>query len=122
MADLLTGSVQFSSGAVVTMAGEIDMLTAPYFRALVDKALSTGAGTVTVNLGGVTFMDARGLTVLVGAAQQLNNTGRQLVVQASAAPIRRLFEITHLTESLGVEVPRPTSAVVQALDSAAAER
>ncbi len=120
VADLLTGSVQSNTGVVVTMTGEIDMFTAPYFRRLVDEALSTGAETVTVNLAGVTFMDARGLTVLVVAAKQLNTSGRQLVVQASPATIRRLFEITHLTEFLGVEDPAPPSALVQVLALAAA--
>lgn len=121
VADLLAGTVQLDSGVVVTMTGEIDIFTAPYFRTLVDEAISIGAGTVTVNLAGVTFMDARGLTVLVGAVRQLNNSGRQLIVQAPPAPIRRLFEITGLTEFLGVEVPPPTSALVQALALAAAE-
>jgi anti-anti-sigma factor len=122
-ADLLAGTVQLDSGVVVTMTGEIDIFTAPYFRTLVVEAISIGTGTVTVNLASVTFMDARGLTVLVGAVEQLNNSGRQLIVQAPPAPIRRLFEITGLTEVLGVdvEVLPPTSALVQALALAADE-
>lgn len=120
VADLLSGTVQVDS-VVVTMSGEIDALTVPYFRTLVDQALATGAGTVIVNLAGVTFMDARGLTVLVGAVRQLNDRGGQLVVQALPAPLRRLFEITHLTALLGVQGPPPTSALVRALALTAAQ-
>jgi anti-sigma B factor antagonist len=109
VANLLAGTVQLDSGVVVTITGEIDMFTAPYFHTLVDEAISIGAGTVTVNLAGVTFMDGRGLTVLVGAVRELNNSGRQLIVQAPPAPIRRLFEITGFTEFLGGSAPAHVS-------------
>jgi len=105
-ADLLSGNVGLQTGAVVMMRGEIDVFTAPYFRTLVDEGVATGAGTVTLNLASVTFMDARRLSVLVGAARQLSSSGRRLVVQAASAHIHRLFTITHLTGFLGCKHPR----------------
>lgn len=106
VADLLTGTIRLDR-VVVSMSGEIDVFTAPYFRTMVDEALSTGADPFVVDLAGVTFMDARGLTVLVGARRRLDDSEGHLVVQAPRAPVRRLFEITNLTALLGVQGHSP---------------
>jgi len=120
VADLLSGTVRIDRGVVVTVVGEVDLLTGPTLRTMVEEALAVGADTVTVDLAAVTFMDARGLTVLVDAARQLHARGGRLVVRASPPPIRRLFEITELTEFLGVEAAAATPELVRALAVAAA--
>ncbi|MDP9181443.1 MAG: anti-sigma factor antagonist [Actinomycetota bacterium] len=117
--ETLTGTVRVDRGVVVIPVGEVDLATVPAFRALVDEALSVGTGTVTVNLAGVGFMDARGLSVLVAAARELRGSGRQLVIRGPSPQIRRLFEITDLTEYLGVEPLPAVSALNRALVLAA---
>jgi len=106
----LSGSVHVD-GVVVTVVGEIDMLTVPTLQALLDEAFAVGSGTVTVDLAGVPFMDGRGLTALVGAERQLSAASRQLAVRAAPAALLRLFDITDLTERLGVQVPATDSEV-----------
>ena len=116
-ADLLSGNVGLQTGAVVMMRGEIDVFTAPYFRTLVDEGVATGAGTVTLNLASVTFMDARRLSVLVGAAQQQRKaTGRASGVGAHPSSVH-----DHPSHRFpGVQAPAPPSPLVSVLARAAA--
>ena len=79
----LAGSVRVD-GVRVTLTGEIDTESVSILDTLLDEALAAGTGLVTVDLSGVSFMDARGLTALVHAASQLSGTGRHLAVLAPA--------------------------------------
>lgn len=101
------------------MTGEIDMDTAPVLRGLLDEALALGTGTVTVDLEGVEFMDAQGLTALVDVARQLSDSNRQLAVRAAPA-LRRIFDVTDLTTLLGVDATTPSEGTAPALTLAAA--
>ena len=118
--DLLSGAVRIDHGVVVEVVGEIDMATVPRFEALIDQALAVGAARVTVDMAGVDFMGAGGLSVLMRTAQQLRERGGRLEVRAVPARIYRLFEITGLTESLDVQRPMDSSALIQGLATAAA--
>jgi anti-anti-sigma factor len=118
--ELLSGTVRVDRGVIVTAIGEVDLFTAPSFRTMLEEALAVGVDTVTVDLAGVTFMDAQGLTVLVGAARQLQDNGGRLVVRAPPASLRRLFEVTDLTEFLGVDLAAAAPAVARTLALAAA--
>lgn len=118
--DLLSGTVRVDSDVVVTVVGEVDLLTAPSLRTLLDEALVVGAGTVTLDLAGVTFMDAQGLTVLVSAARQLREAGRRLTVRGARASPRRLFDVTGLAGFLGVDAATRAPTVVHTLALAAA--
>ena len=104
-------------GVRVILTGEIDTESVSILETLLDEALAAGTGLVTVDLSGVSFMDARGLTALVHAAGQLSGSGRQLAVLAPAG-LRRLFAITDLTRFLGVE-GSPRAGVASMLTSAA---
>jgi anti-anti-sigma factor len=119
VADQLSGTLRIDRGVVVTVVGEVDLFTEHALRALLDQALSVGADTVTLDLTGVSFLDARGISVLVVAARQLRDQGGRLVVRSAPLAVRRVFEITGLTEFLGVEALAAEPAVVRALALAA---
>lgn len=116
-----TGSTTMDHGLVlITVSGEIDIATVTQFRALLLDAVAMGIPRVTVDMAGVSFMDARGLTVLATAAQRLRLSGSRLAVRSVPPHVYRLFEITGLTDALDVEAPVASTALVRALAGIAA--
>lgn len=85
------------SARLVHVAGEVDLATVP----LLTRALrQIDAGTVTVALGSVTFLDACGLGCLVQEHKRLSEAGGALRVVGAAPIVRRTFEITGLDHLL----------------------
>jgi len=87
---------------VVAVTGEIDMTTAPdLLRAL--ELVSDPSEGVVVDLRATTFLDSSGLNALLTGRRTLDERGIGLrVVVPEDNPVRRVFEITQLTESLSV--------------------
>jgi len=118
--ELLTGSVRAGDGRiVVTVEGEIDLSTAPRFRALVDEAIAVSAPHVVVDMARVEFCDGQGLAVLAAAAERLRATGGRLEVHRVSAKVYRLFEITGMTQTLHVERATDDAALARGLAQAA---
>jgi len=121
MAEQLSGTVLVDDAvALLVVVGEIDISTAPQFQALPDEAVAVGAPQLTIDMAGVGFLGAHGLAALVSAARRVAGTGATLGVRAASPRIYRLFDITGLTEILGVEPPPPDFPLVGALAGAAA--
>ena len=115
----LAGTVEFDQGlAVVTLVGDIDIATAPQFLAFMDVAVGANPQRVIVDMTGVIFLGASGLTVLLVTAARLRITGANLAVRGVSPWIFVLFEITGLTESLGVQRPAYSSELVRVLAEA----
>jgi anti-anti-sigma factor len=87
---------------VIAVTGEIDMTTAPdLLRSL--ELVSDGSEAVVVDLRTTTFLDSSGLNALLTGRRGLEDRGVALrVVVPEENPVRRVFEITRLTESLSV--------------------
>jgi anti-sigma B factor antagonist len=78
-----------------------DVLTAlPELRRVLQAVLDDGVRHLVLDFQGVTFIDSSGLGVLVGALKRLNEGGDDgvLEVRGMSAPVRKVFEITGLTE------------------------
>ena len=92
-----------SGGAVtIEVIGEVDMATAPELGA---KLESVGDETrlVVVDLREVAFLDSSGLNTLAHSQRELEGRGIGFrIVSPADHVVRRIFEITHLTESLHV--------------------
>ncbi|HVF20055.1 MAG TPA: anti-sigma factor antagonist [Mycobacteriales bacterium] len=118
---LMTGSVEMEDGPlVVTLGGEIDIATTTQFQGLMERALSMGAARVVVDLAGVSFLDGRGLDVLLRAAEQLRGQGSRLELRAVPPQVYWLFEVTGLVTALGVERPPASTALSRGLADVAA--
>jgi anti-sigma B factor antagonist len=74
-------------GAVVSVAGELDVATAPELA----RALAGIDGDVTVDLSGATFADPSGLRVLLAARA---GGCRLRVVRRGGGPVARLLTLT----------------------------
>ena len=81
--------------SLVTVAGEVDIATAPQLR----NRLATLTGrrcALMIDLDRVTFIDAAGLGVLAAAAGRARRSGGCLAVVCSQRQVRRLLTITSL--------------------------
>ena len=90
--------------AIVFVRGDIDLVSGQAFRDALLRA-QEGAPDVIVDFSEVAFMDSTGIHALLGAYRRAQNRGSLAVVGSSPA-VRRVFEITGVSELLLVE-PQP---------------
>jgi anti-sigma B factor antagonist len=91
-----------SEGVVVRVTGEVDIVTAPVLQRHLDAALASRRPTVVIDLSETTFMDARGVGVIVGAQRRVVAGGGRLVLRRPPSIVRRVLElIAH--ESVPIE-------------------
>jgi anti-sigma B factor antagonist len=106
MTDADAFSIQTSTDAdagvvVVAVAGEVDLLTAPELgKAL--QLVAEHTSQVVVDLTAVTFLDSSGINALLTGQRGLAARGTGFRVVAPEGPVRRIFEVTQLVETLGV--------------------
>lgn len=86
------------SHAVVAVAGEIDVYTAPKLREKLIELVSEGTYDVVVDLEKVDFLDSTGLGVLVGALKRVKAHDGSLALVCTQDKILKIFKITGLTK------------------------
>ena len=99
---------------ILTVTGEIDLLTTPRLRAAVSECLDRADELLVVDLTQVSFLGSHGLAALVGAAQESAN-GRnkaplRLVVDGNR-PVVRPIQVTGLNEVLALYHSVPEALV-----------
>jgi anti-anti-sigma factor len=99
-ADGLTISVSREGGpaAVVTVAGDIDIVTASELRTTLD-GLGPDVDDVTLEMSEVGFVDSSGIAVVLDAAGRLE----RLVLRSPSRAVVRLVEATGLAGVLPIE-------------------
>lgn len=85
--------------AVLSVAGDLDMLTAPQLTDSLHKVLDRRPRTVVVDLSKVDFLGSAGLAVLVTAHERTESRDSLRIV-ASARETQRAFSMTGLDELL----------------------
>ena len=88
--------------AVVALAGEVDLYTAPRFKDVLFQAIDEGGALVVVDLTGVSFIDSTALGLLVSGGRRLEQTAGALAIGCPDARIRRILEITGLDTVFGI--------------------
>ena len=90
-----------ASHPIVTVSGEIDVATSPRLRTELIALVTRGATDVTIEFGGVSFVDSSGLGVLVAIYKRLREDGKGTVhIVGAQPPVRKVFEITGLESAL----------------------
>jgi anti-sigma B factor antagonist len=84
-----------SGHAVLEVAGEIDMVTAPQLANALAELLDQDERVVVVDLSEVRFLGSSGLAVLVNCYVALE-PGTALLIVASRREVRRAFAVTGL--------------------------
>ena len=82
---------------IVTLAGEIDLYTAPRLQSELSATMrSADPALVVVDMSGVEFCDSTGMNVLLAARRQASERGGDLSLAAPRAPVRKILEVTGL--------------------------
>jgi anti-sigma B factor antagonist len=84
------------SAYVISLAGEVDLYTAPEFKQQLLEVIGQGAKEVVVDFSDTTFIDSTTLGVLVGGVKRLRTNDGQLSLVSSDRNITKIFEITGL--------------------------
>ena len=81
---------------VISLAGEVDLYTAPEFKQQLLEVIGQGGTEVVVDFTSTTFIDSTTLGVLVGGVKRLRANDGQLSLVCSDRNITKIFEITGL--------------------------
>lgn len=91
---------QVANAVVVTVAGEIDMTTAPALERAVRQSLAEHPATLIIDLTGAQFFSSAGIAVLVLAHRHSNGTALRVV--AADRVVLRPLELTGLVDDLAI--------------------
>ncbi|MTE20130.1 STAS domain-containing protein [Streptomyces sp. TRM43335] len=80
--------------ALITFAGEIDLVTAPLVRAALAECLRDGIRVVDVDLTAVSFCDGSGLNAFLAASRLAADAGTTLQLHYPPPTMARITEIT----------------------------
>lgn len=92
--------VEFGDGeTVVFVRGDVDPLSAPILSAVMSALIAQAhQRPLVLDLAGLTFMDASGLAVIVGAVNRLAEQSNKLVVRSTPGHTRRIMDITGVVD------------------------
>ena len=92
--------------AVVALSGEFDIAAAPAARDRLAELAGPAVSGITVDLGGLTFVDVAGLRVLADAARATGGLPGGFRLVAVPARVLRLLRLTGLDRQLAaVQAP-----------------
>jgi anti-sigma B factor antagonist len=88
------------TGHLVSITGELDIAATPELSTVLAMAAASPVpgGTVVLDLAGVEFIDSTALGTILKAGGEIESAGKRLVVVCAAGPVRRLLEMTNLTQ------------------------
>jgi anti-anti-sigma factor len=89
-------------GAIAELSGDLDLASAPALREQLLGLVQPGASRLVLDLSRVTFCDASGLAVLVGASHRARVLGGFLRLAAISPPAARVLHITGLNRHLSI--------------------
>jgi anti-sigma B factor antagonist len=91
---------------VISLAGEVDLYTAPDFKQQLLEVIGSGSKNVVVDFTNATFIDSTTLGVLVGGVKRLRTNDGQLSLVCSDRNITKIFEITGLDRVFPIHATR----------------
>ncbi|MGH3972552.1 MAG: STAS domain-containing protein [Pseudonocardiaceae bacterium] len=97
----------------VQLRGELDLSTAPRLEQLLDRLRRDGHRQITLDLSGLEFLSAAGLTVFRNADHALRAVGGRLTLTRPTRMARRLLAIAGLDALTIQPVQRERVSIVQ---------
>ena len=101
--DLTLSTDRAGARAVVTIAGELDAYSAPGLEGEVSQLLADEVAELVFDLSATRFLDSSGLRTILTTQRRLADRDGRLVLRAPSEPVRRLLDITGLTDHFVVE-------------------
>ncbi len=93
---------QHGGSTIMTIAGELDLVSAPRLRNAIAALRGDEIDDVIVDLAELSYIDSVGIGLLVASRRRLDSEGRTFTVRNPAPQVLRLLEITGLVEYLGL--------------------
>jgi anti-sigma B factor antagonist len=87
---------------LLLVEGELDIATAPRLLSALNHGVQEALHALVVDLTKCGFMDSTGLALLINAHRRLTRRSKGFAVVCPAGPLRRVFEITDMVETLHV--------------------
>ncbi|MQY31462.1 Anti-sigma-F factor antagonist RsfB [Nocardia sp. RB56] len=101
LADAMTTSVSVQDEAtVLTVAGEVDLATAPTLETAIETTLGGAPAALIIDLSQVSFLASAGMAALVAAHQRAGST--RIVVVADGPATGRQLKMTNLDQVFAV--------------------
>jgi anti-sigma B factor antagonist len=85
-------------GHLVVASGELDIQATPRLSTVLAMAATSPGGRLVLDLSAVTFIDSTALGTILKAGADVESAGKRLVVVCAGGPVRRLLEMTNLTQ------------------------
>ena len=83
--------------AIVALAGEIDLYTAPRLQSELAAALASGdPARLVVDMSAVEFCDSTGMNVLLAAHRRATGQGGSLELAGPRPAVRKILQVTGL--------------------------
>ena len=91
-------SEKLADGAdyVVSLAGEVDLYTAPELKQELHRLIGEGSTRLVVDMTDTTFIDSTTLGVLLSVVKRVRPEGGAVVLICPDRNVKRIFEITLL--------------------------
>jgi anti-sigma B factor antagonist len=99
---------------MLLVEGEVDVATAPRLLGVLNQAVHGPLQSLVVDLSAVGFMDSTGLALLINAHRRLTRRRKGFAVVCPPGPLRRVFELTDMLETLHVCPDRESAAAAAA--------
>lgn len=96
--DLTITTREAQGRTVVSVAGEIDVYTAPRLREEITELVAGGTYHLVIDMSGVEFLDSTGLGVLVGGLKKVRAHDGSLQLVCNQDRLLKIFRITGLAK------------------------
>ena len=107
----MLGELQVTSSmTVVTLHGELDMLSVGGLRDLLSDACRHQPDRLLVDLSDVPFVDVLSLSTILATADQLRERGAVLTVVGASAAVRRVCSLLNADDVLMPQLPYPRAS------------
>ncbi|HET6963669.1 MAG TPA: STAS domain-containing protein [Acidimicrobiales bacterium] len=100
--DFEVGTRRGGERTVITVAGDLDVLTAPRLRDQLIEVIDEGSRHIVVDLTSCEFVDSSGLSALVTALKRVRSMGGDLDLVCPPGNVRRLIELVALDQVFNV--------------------
>jgi anti-sigma B factor antagonist len=87
---------------LLLVEGEVDIASASRLLSVLNASVAEALRAVVVDLTAVGFMDSTGLALLINANRRLTLRKKGFAVVCPPGPLRRVFEITDMVDTLRV--------------------
>lgn len=99
---------------LLLVEGELDIASAPRLLSALNDSITDAVRSVVIDLSSVGFMDSTGLALLINAHRRLTRRQKGFAVVCPAGPLRRVFELTDMVDTLHVCTDRESATAAAA--------